>query len=38
LKLAPLSFSQLMLATFIAIASVIWYELVKVVKYIKKEK
>jgi len=36
LKLAPLSISQLMLAVSIAVASVIWYEVLKVVKYIKK--
>ena len=35
LKLAPLSLYQLMLAVTIAIASVIWYELVKLVKYLK---
>ena len=38
LKLAPLSLNQLMLAAAIAVASVIWYELVKMVKCIKKEK
>ncbi|MBB6697472.1 cation-translocating P-type ATPase [Clostridium algidicarnis] len=36
LKLAPLSLNQLIIAVVIAIASVIWYELIKVVKYIKK--
>jgi Ca2+-transporting ATPase len=36
LKLAPLSLNQLTIATSIAIASVIWYELIKVAKYIKK--
>lgn len=36
LKLAPLSLNQLMLAAAIAIASVMWYEIVKLVKYIKK--
>lgn len=35
LKLAPLSLKQLMLAISISVASVVWYELVKVVKYIK---
>ncbi len=34
LKLAPLSLSQGLLAVVIAVASVIWYELIKVVKYI----
>ncbi|HZK70534.1 MAG TPA: cation-translocating P-type ATPase, partial [Clostridia bacterium] len=37
LKLVPLSLSQLMLATAIAVASVVWYEFVKVVKCIKKK-
>jgi len=36
LKLAPLSLNQLIIAVMISVASVIWYELVKVVKYIKK--
>jgi len=36
LKLAPLSISQLMIAVSIAVASVIWYEVFKVMKYIKK--
>ena len=36
LKLAPLSLNQFMVAMVISIASVIWYELIKVVKYIKK--
>ena len=36
LKLAPLSLNQLIMAVVIAVASVIWYELVKVVKYLKK--
>jgi Ca2+-transporting ATPase len=35
LKLAPLSLTQLIIAVAIAVASVIWYELIKVVKYIK---
>lgn len=35
LKLAPLSFKQLMLAVLIAAASVVWYELVKAIKRIK---
>ncbi|EKQ57656.1 MULTISPECIES: cation-translocating P-type ATPase [Clostridium] len=35
LKLAPLSFSQLIMASIISIASVFWYEIVKVFKYIK---
>ena len=38
LKLAPLSLSQLLLAASIAVASVIWYELVKLVKLIKKNR
>lgn len=38
LKLAPLSLNQFLLATSIAIASVIWYEIIKVVKYIKKSR
>jgi len=38
LKLASLSLNQLILATAIAVASVIWYEIVKLIKYIKKEK
>lgn len=38
LKLAPLSLNQMMLAVGISIASVIWYELIKVVKYIKNKK
>ena len=33
LKLAPLSLNQFMLAVAIAVASVIWYELVKVIKH-----
>lgn len=36
LKLAPLSLNQLIMAVLIAITSVIWYEFVKVFKYIKK--
>jgi len=36
LKLAPLSLNQLIIAVIIAVASVSWYELVKVVKYIGK--
>ena len=35
LKLAPLSLEQFVLAALIAAASVFWYELIKVVKYIK---
>jgi len=35
LKLAPISLNQLMLSAAIAIVSVFWYELVKVVKYFK---
>lgn len=35
LKLAPLSLSQLMLAVGIAVVSVVWYELVKLVKHLK---
>jgi Ca2+-transporting ATPase len=35
LKLAPLSLKQLILAVLIAAASVAWYELVKLIKYIK---
>lgn len=35
LKLAPLSLEQFVLAVLVAIASVAWYELIKVVKYIK---
>ncbi|MBU3113933.1 cation-translocating P-type ATPase [Clostridium lacusfryxellense] len=38
LKLAPLSLSQFMLAVAIAIASVIWYEFVKIVKSIRRNK
>jgi Ca2+-transporting ATPase len=38
LKLAPLTFNQLLLAACIAIASVIWYEVVKLFKYISKAK
>jgi Ca2+-transporting ATPase len=38
LKLTPLSLKQFILATLIAVTSVVWYELVKVVKYIKKIK
>jgi Ca2+-transporting ATPase len=36
LKLAPLSFNQLIMAIVVAVASVFWYELVKLTKYIKK--
>jgi len=36
LKLAPLSLNQLIIAVVISVASVSWYELVKIVKYIKK--
>jgi len=36
LKLAPLSLSQFILAVSIAVASVIWYEIVKLVKFIKR--
>lgn len=38
LKLAPLSLMQFIIATLIAIASVAWYELVKVINYIKQQK
>lgn len=38
LKLAPLSLNQFMLAVVISIVSVFWYELVKVVRYIKRKK
>ncbi|GCD11484.1 cation-translocating P-type ATPase [Clostridium tagluense] len=38
LKLAPLSLNQFMLAVAIAIASVVWYELVKVIRYINKNR
>lgn len=38
LKLAPLSLNQLILAVAIAVVSVIWYEIVKLVKYIKKNR
>jgi len=38
LKLTPLSLNQFMLATSIAVASVFWYEIVKLVKYSIKEK
>jgi Ca2+-transporting ATPase len=38
LKLTPLSLKQFILATLIAVTSVVWYELVKVVKYIRKIK
>lgn len=38
LKLAPLSLTQLIIAVAIAVASVIWYELIKVVKYIRNNK
>lgn len=38
LKLTPLSLKQFILATLIAVTSVVWYELVKVGKYIKKIK
>ncbi|HEY5525437.1 MAG TPA: cation-translocating P-type ATPase C-terminal domain-containing protein, partial [Clostridium sp.] len=38
LKLAPLSLSQLIIAVSIAVASVIWYELIKAIKYIKRTK
>lgn len=35
LKLAPLSLGQFVLAALVAVASVFWYELIKVVKHIK---
>ena len=35
LKLAPLSLNHIMLAVGISVASVIWYELIKAVKYMK---
>ncbi|MGV8979552.1 cation-translocating P-type ATPase [Clostridium sp.] len=35
LKLAPLSLNQFILAAAISIASVIWYEIIKVIKHIK---
>jgi len=38
LKLAPLSLNQFMIAVAIAIASVIWYEFVKVINHIKSSK
>ena len=38
LKLAPLSLNQLIIAAAIAVASVIWYEIVKLVKYMKNTK
>ena len=38
LKLAPLSLKQLALTITIAVASVIWYELIKLIKYIKRRK
>lgn len=34
LKLAPLSLTQLAIAGAVAVASVFWYELIKLVKYI----
>ena len=37
LELAPLSLTQLIIAVAIAVASVIWYEVVKGIKYIKKQ-
>ena len=37
LKLAPLSLSQFILATGISVASVMWYELVKIIKCIRKK-
>ncbi|WP_341478081.1 cation transporting ATPase C-terminal domain-containing protein [Clostridium chromiireducens] len=37
LKLAPLSLSQFILAAGISVASVMWYELVKIIKYIRKK-
>lgn len=37
LKLAPLSLSQFMLAASISVASVVWYEIVKLVKFIRKK-
>lgn len=36
LKLAPLSLTQLIIVIIIAVASVCWYELIKLTKYIKK--
>ncbi|MBU3190014.1 cation-translocating P-type ATPase [Clostridium bowmanii] len=38
LKLAPLSLNQFILAALISIASVIWYEIIKGIKHIKKGK
>lgn len=38
LKLAPLSLMQFIIATLIAVTSVAWYELVKVINYIKQQK
>lgn len=37
LKLSPLSLSQFILAAGISVVSVMWYELVKVIKYIRKK-
>lgn len=38
LKLAPLSLMQFIIAALIAVASVAWYELVKIINYIKQQK
>ena len=38
LKLSPLSLMQFIIATLIAVTSVAWYELVKVINYIKQQK
>ena len=38
LKLAPLSLKQFALTIIISVASVIWYELIKLIKYIKRTK
>jgi len=35
-KLAPLSLEHLLTATGIAVAAVLWYELVKMIKYLRK--